>query len=233
MTPVSPEAIRAALPRASATFLRLNGLAEGVVLLPVKAEQNLGGRVSALTGAALTGSNHPSPSSPDLQYRQVTRGGKRLLVVTRKGKPAKKTKRAPAPAHEKKSTGRVQRTRNAGTWSEARYWQAVRSALRRAFRFSWVPARMALRAARMACHGPRGQKWAYLCARCQKPHLRKMVQLDHVVACGSLCSAEHVAGFLARLTPERPEDYQVLCLACHKEKTGKDRKTKTSAPVNP
>lgn len=122
---------------------------------------------------------------------------------------------------QKKRASRVPRTRNGGTWTEARYWQSVRSGLRRLFRF-WKPAVAALHAARFPCKGPNGQKWAYLCHDCKKPFPRKQVQIDHVVPCGALTHLDHLADFVRRLTPEDPAAYQILCLACHGQKTVKD-----------
>jgi 5-methylcytosine-specific restriction endonuclease McrA len=130
-------------------------------------------------------------------------------------KPAK-----PSPVRPKRT--RTARTRNGGTWTEARYWQQVRSALRRAFRF-WQPIQRALRAARTPAPGPRGRKWLYLCAGCGRLHLRRHVEVDHVVPCGELSAPEHVALFLARLTPEDPTAFRVLCLVCHRAKTAGER----------
>ena len=153
------------------------------------------------------------------------------LAVVRKAPatPAstRPTKRKPATAGKQATASRpsrVPKTRNGGTWSEARYWQSVRSALRRGFRF-WKPISNALRAARISAPGPRGRKWLFLCASCQKMHLRKCVQVDHVLPCGQLTSPEHIAEFLRRLTAEEPTDFQVLCLECHQAKTDAERET--------
>ena len=110
---------------------------------------------------------------------------------------------------------RVAKTRNAGTWSESAYWSAVRSALRRGFRF-WKPLQNAAKVARVAKSGPRGQKWAFLCADCGKLFPRKNVQIHHVIECGQLKRPEDLAGFLERLTAEGTDSYVVLCKACHK-----------------
>lgn len=134
-------------------------------------------------------------------------------------KPAKAPGRAVGAKKPKKP--RVERTRNGGTWTEAQFWQAVRSGFRRAFRF-WRPLQSALKLARVAAPGPRGRKWLFLCAACQKLHLRKQVQVDHLQPCGALTKPEHIAEFLRRLTTERPEDFQVLCKKCHQEKTNKE-----------
>ena len=130
---------------------------------------------------------------------------------------------------QKKRASRVPRTRNGGTWTEARYWQSVRSGLRRLFRF-WKPAVAALHAARFPCKGPNGQKWAYLCHDCKKPFPRKQVQIDHIVPCGTLTDFEHVSEFIRRLTPEDPGAYAVRCLACHQAKTNAERAT-SSPPL--
>jgi 5-methylcytosine-specific restriction endonuclease McrA len=131
-------------------------------------------------------------------------------------------KPTPAPP---KGRQRVVKSRNAGQWTEARYWQAVRSALRRGFRF-WGPAKAALMAARVAAPGPRGRKWLFLCAGCGKLFLRRQVQIDHVVPCGQLTCLEHIPGFLARLTPEDPAAYAVRCTHCHQRKTDGERQAR-------
>ena len=110
---------------------------------------------------------------------------------------------------------RVAKTRNGGRWSESAYWSAVRSALRRGFRY-WGPLQNAAKAARIAVNGPRGQKWAFQCACCGKMFLRKNVQIHHVVPCGELKKPEDLAGFLERLTCEDVKGYEVLCKACHR-----------------
>jgi len=140
--------------------------------------------------------------------------------VARSGPPPALRASKPAKRHGRRS--RVPLVRNGGTWSEARYWQAVRSALRRGFRF-WRPAKLALEAARIAAKGPRGRKWLYLCAACGKFHLRKHVEIDHREPCGALTKLEHIPDFLRRLTPENPKAYQVLCVRCHPKKTRAER----------
>lgn len=117
---------------------------------------------------------------------------------------------------------RVPRTHNNGTMTEAQFWGAVRSGLRRAFRF-WKPALAALQAARVQARGPHGRKWLYLCAGCGKLFPRKQVQMDHVTPCGSLRSFEEVGPFLQRLCAPSPQDYQILCNACHDAKTARER----------
>ena len=120
---------------------------------------------------------------------------------------------------------KVARTRNGGTITESAYWYLVRSALRRGFRF-WKPALACLKASRVAYSGPRGRKWAYLCAGCQRLFVRTDVQIDHKVPVGSLKCLADLPGFLERLTPERTEDFACLCLDCHATKTAAEREAK-------
>lgn len=131
----------------------------------------------------------------------------------------------PKPAAPRIS--RVKRTRNAGTWTEAQFWQRIRSCLRRMSVY-WRPARAALIAARVPCRGPNGQKWAYLCADCNTLHPRKRVQLDHVIPCGALRTFEHMGEFLSRLLPEDAGAYKVRCLKCHQVKTNAERITESA-----
>ena len=118
---------------------------------------------------------------------------------------------------------KVERTRNSGTWTESRYWQQVRSSLRRGFRY-WKPIQEAKLAARREYSGDnRRRRWEYKCNCCGQYFPDKEVQVDHVFAVGSLRSAEDLVGFLERLTAE--EGYQVLCKECHKNvKTKEDMK---------
>ena len=116
---------------------------------------------------------------------------------------------------------RVKRTRNAETWTESQYWSAVRSALRRAFRY-WKPATAAKADARRLYTGSnKRQRWEYQCAHCERWFKDKEVQIDHITPVGSLKTPEDLAGFLQRLTPE--DGFQVLCKECHKEKTQSER----------
>lgn len=121
-----------------------------------------------------------------------------------------------------KRKSRVPLTRNMGTWSEAAYWQRIRSCLRR-MSIYWKPARAALLASRVPFNGPRGQKWAFLCADCQKLFKRRSVHLDHVIPCGTLRSYVDLGNFLERLLPEDPKAYQVRCHKCHQKKTNTER----------
>lgn len=137
--------------------------------------------------------------------------------------------RARGPAVVKPSGRRkVVRNRNGGTWSEARFFQAIRSALRGVFKF-WVPAKEVLMAARVPWPGPRGRKWGFVCERCQTLNLRDQVEIDHVQPAGACRSLAELADFIANLTPEHPAAFQVLCLDCHRQKTDKEAKRRREA----
>jgi len=116
---------------------------------------------------------------------------------------------------------RVPRTRNAGQWTEAQYWGAVRSGLRKAFKY-WGPARIAKENARRKYVGKnKRQKWEYQCAECGLWFKDKEVQIDHTIPVGSLRTGHDLKGFLERLTCE--SGFAVLCKPCHQIKTNKER----------
>lgn len=110
------------------------------------------------------------------------------------------------------------RTRNAGHWTEAQFFGALREALRRIARF-WRPKVIALERARVDY--PRGKlRFAYRCAECGRLFRREGVEADHVVPAGSLRSLADLPGFVERLLPESPDAYRVLCKRiCHAAKT--------------
>lgn len=113
-----------------------------------------------------------------------------------------------------------------GRWTEAEYFQRIRRALRRAFRF-WEPMQEALRrASRPSQSNNKRLKTEYKCASCSNWFPRTQVQVDHIIECGSLNKYEDIAGFVERLTKEEIEAYQILCKPCHKEKTDEYKKSK-------
>lgn len=125
---------------------------------------------------------------------------------------------------------KVARTRNAGTFTEADYFQAIRSALRDAFRY-WKPAQIALQNARFRYMLPSGKTiWAFRCADCGRGFRREGVHIDHVEPVGALRDLAHLADFVRRLTPEDPAAYKIRCVkVCHAAKSGEERAARANA----
>jgi 5-methylcytosine-specific restriction endonuclease McrA len=114
---------------------------------------------------------------------------------------------------------KVVKTRNAGTMTEAQYFQKIRSSLRNAFRW-WLPMKQVLEnAKRHSQSANKKLKWEYKCNKCKRWFPRKEVEVDHVIPCGTLRKLDDIPGFIQRLTAENPTSYQVLCKKCHKLKT--------------
>lgn len=115
---------------------------------------------------------------------------------------------------------RGEKCRASGKWTEARYWQFIRSALRKAF--SRYPVKFeAMNRDRRAVTGKR-HKWEYQCAECQEWFMQKEIQVDHINPAGSLKEYDDLPSFVERLFCEE-DNLQVLCKPCHKLKTAKER----------
>ena len=128
---------------------------------------------------------------------------------------------------------KIQRTRNGGTMTEAEFFAAIRSALRKRFR-GWKPMRQALLNARRPAQNNKRLKYEYQCAECKGWFAEADVHIDHIVPCGSLRSFEDLPGFAARLTAEDPTAFQVLCKkVCHHKKTQDERSARRSIQKSP
>lgn len=115
------------------------------------------------------------------------------------------------------------KTHNCGTWTKSQFSSFIRSMLRRGS-FRWLPRKKALESARRPSESANARlKWEFQCAECQKWFPQKEVAVDHKQPCGSL---DDLNGFVARLYPEDPAAFQVLCKKCHKSKTNQERKAK-------
>jgi hypothetical protein len=111
----------------------------------------------------------------------------------------------------------VEKTRNGGQWSEARYFSFIRSALRHAFT-KWGPKHEAKRLAKQAYN-------QYECAACREVFTNKEVEVDHIEGAGSLKTFDDLPGFVERMFCE-VDGFQVLCKPCHQLKTNEERKKK-------
>lgn len=115
---------------------------------------------------------------------------------------------------------KVPRTRNMGTLTESEYFSRIRSALRNAFKW-WKPMTTALSLASRSSQDISNKrlKTEYQCNHCKKWFARKLVEIDHIEAAGSLCTYEDIIPFIKRLTVESVDSYQILCKVCHRDKT--------------
>jgi 5-methylcytosine-specific restriction endonuclease McrA len=114
---------------------------------------------------------------------------------------------------------RVEKTRNGNTWTEARYFQQIRSALRNAFRY-YKPFQEALeKSSRPSQSLNKRLKKEYQCAHCLKWFKRSDIEIDHIQECGSLNSYEDIVPFIKRLAVEDSSLLQILCKEDHKIKT--------------
>jgi len=117
---------------------------------------------------------------------------------------------------------RSPKTRCGNLWTEARFWQFLRSALRRSYT-RW-PAQYQARndARRPYCGASKKQKWEYQCATCKQWWPAKATELHHIVPVGSLKSYDDLPGFAERLFCEK-EGLQVVCIGCHRGITKEQR----------
>ena len=119
----------------------------------------------------------------------------------------------------------VEKSRCAGTMSEAMYWSFIRSALRQKSRW-WKPISVCKEKARRAYKGTnKRQKYEYQCNSCKGYFPDKEINVDHIVPAGALNCGQDLPGFVERLFCE-VEHLQVLCTECHNVKTQQERNDK-------
>ena len=121
----------------------------------------------------------------------------------------------------KAKTSRVPRTRAGAEWTEAAFWGFLRSGLRQLSR-RWPPlVRLALNVNRRKSQSENKRlKWEFQCDHCSGWFARKNVDVDHIVACGSLKSFADLSVFAERLFCEA-DGLRVLCSDCHQKRTKK------------
>lgn len=107
------------------------------------------------------------------------------------------------------------RTRNAGTMTEAQFFQMIRAALRNKSRW-WKPRMKCLEKARRTYVGPnKRQKWEFQCSVCNGWFLQSQVEAHHEIPAGKLNSFNDLPGFVERLFCET--GFKCICKKCHKE----------------
>jgi 5-methylcytosine-specific restriction endonuclease McrA len=115
---------------------------------------------------------------------------------------------------------RGEKCRASNTWTEARYFQFIRTALRSAF--ARYPVRFhAKKQAERTVTGKR-HRYEYKCAGCKKWFKSNEVQVDHIEPCGSLRTYKDLPKFVERLFCEA-DGLQILCKSCHHTKTQAER----------
>ena len=111
-------------------------------------------------------------------------------------------------------TSRVPRTRASGEWTEAAFWNFIRSGLRQTSR-RWPPRYDALKDARVPYEGKdKRRKWVFICSKCHNGFKSTEVQVDHIVPCGKLKNWNDMAVFAEKLFCEK-DGLRVLCKGCH------------------
>jgi hypothetical protein len=114
---------------------------------------------------------------------------------------------------------KVPRTRAGNEWTEARFWQFMRTGLRQMSQ-RWPPiVRHALEAAKRPSQSDNPRlKWEYQCAECGGWFPRKEVQVDHIYPCGQLNNFDDMVIFAELLFCES-DKLAILCCDCHNKKT--------------
>ena len=118
---------------------------------------------------------------------------------------------------------RSPKTRNNGSMTEAAFFGWIRSLLRNRYMRGWKPHNEVAKHNRRPITYKSRSRWEYQCADCNDWFLRKEIDIDHIIPCGTLKSFDDLAVFCSRLFVEK-DGLQVLCKPCHKSKTH-DKKT--------
>lgn len=109
------------------------------------------------------------------------------------------------------------------TWTTARYFSFIRSALRRAWTKYPVRYQVMDKAKQPYKGTDKRTKWVYECNSCKTLYKSTDVQVDHIKPAGSLQDYKDLPNFVKTLFCEA-DNLQVLCKACHDVKTKQERK---------
>jgi len=122
-----------------------------------------------------------------------------------------------------KRVSKVIKNRNAGTMSEAVFWQFIRNTLRKRS-LAWRPITLCRdRAKRKYVGTNTRQKYEYQCNHCKNWFKATEIAVDHIVPVGSLTCAADLPSFIEGLFCE-VDNFQVLCKTCHDAKSLIDNK---------
>jgi 5-methylcytosine-specific restriction endonuclease McrA len=116
---------------------------------------------------------------------------------------------------------KVLKTRAGGTWSEARYWSFIRSALRLAWQKYPVKWQVKKAASRPSQLDDKRTKFEYQCSGCGEWFKGVDCEVDHIQPAGELKAYDDLPCFVRNLFCEA-DNLQVLCKTCHK--TRKERR---------
>lgn len=112
---------------------------------------------------------------------------------------------------------------NTMTKAELMAW--IRSHARR-LSLRWKPRTDFLLEMRRSYRGvDKRTKWEYPCKNCRGWYTLKQVQVDHIIECGTLTDFDDIGDFYKRMLCEK-DGFQILCKACHTERTNLNRKNK-------
>lgn len=110
-----------------------------------------------------------------------------------------------------------------GTWTTARYFSFIRSALRRAWTKYPVKYAVLDKAKQPYTGTDKRTKWVYKCASCLSTFKSTEVNVDHIKPAGTLKDYADLPEFVKNLFCEE-DNLQVLCKECHDKKTKEERK---------
>ena len=108
------------------------------------------------------------------------------------------------------------------TWTTARYFSFIRSALRRAWTKYPVRYQVMNKVRQPYTGADKRTKWVYPCAHCSLLFKATEINVDHIKPAGSLKCYEDLPKFISTLFCEE-DNLQVLCKQCHDIKTKQEK----------